>query len=224
MNISTSRSNLSQRQNFSKKRHSLAGFGSTNSLANFGSSHALSALAGSVPICNCNAELQKEELRKYRVVSAQAIQNSWTEVETLQRTCAGYDQKLDDLSRQLQSKTALLDNSRYRCSNLEEELNILTTNIDPSSPKGSVRSVTGKLQDVTPHQHAKDNIHDHDPLSRNQEDPDQKTRNKEVMRLKQILMHKNSTVDNMEFVLAQNVKMMRTCLAKLQEMEQQGSY
>jgi hypothetical protein len=131
---------------------------------------------------------------------------------------------LDDLSRQLQSKTTLLDNSRYRCSNLEEELNILTTNIDPSSPKGSLRSVTGKLQDVTPHQHAKDNIHDHDPLSRNQEDPDQKARNKEVMRLKQILMHKNSTVDNMEFVLAQNVKMMRTCLVKLQEMEQQGSY
>jgi len=197
--------NMIPQRTTQRRRHSVASFG-------VGFTNTNKLVSTSTPLCTCNAELMKEELRQFRISSAEAVQNSWNEVETLQTTCAEYDQKIDDLTRQIQCKTTHLEDSLTCSNNLEEELDALTNN---------ELSSTGEIVDSgsAHHSHTKDNIHNHDDHERQ----DQETLEDESKRLKQILVSRNLTVDNMEYVLAQNVKMMQNFQIKLQETEEKRS-
>jgi len=207
-----------------------------NSFASFGigSSTSTQPLSTSNPLCTCNAESLKEELRQFRISSAEAVKSSWTEVETLQTTCTECGQKIDDFTREIQCKTAQLEDSLAHCNNLEEELDTLTKiNADEPSPPSSplmgscLQSVTEGLMfsaGSTHHPDDKDNVHDHGFLVRqDQERQDQENRTNEFKRLKQILVSRNLTVDNMEYVLAQNVKMMQNFQMMVHEIEEKAN-
>ena len=205
------------------RRHSLgANFFSSSS----GDPHTHS---GNATLCTCDAELMNEELRKFRTTSAEAIQNSWTEVETLQITSTEYDQRLDNLTSEVEIKTVKLQESLTCCNNLEEYLDTLTGN---SSGRSSfIHSITEEVPSITEEgpidsdssssiNEDATNVHDHDHSSIDQEQEDQDARNCEILRLKQILIARNSTVDNMELLLIQNIKMMQTFQVELQELKE----
>lgn len=192
-----------------QRRHSFAGRGDLL---------AIRKSDTTAPLCNCNSELLEEELRQFRRSSAEAIQNSWNEVETLQKTCMKYDDKIQETRQQIGWKTTQLDDCLTRFDELEQELEDLNDN-DASSRT---------TQQPSEHSTVYDNDHDHDDHEEEQEcqvrvSSHVQSRDAEKKRLKEILSSRNSTIDCMEYVLSQNVKMMQKFQLKLQEREEKGS-
>jgi len=192
-----------------QRRHSFAGRG--NLLAAKKSNTT-------APLCDCNSELLEEELRQFRRSSAEAIQNSWNEVETLQNTCMKYDDKIQEIRQEIEWKTTQLDDCLTRFDELEQELEDLNDN-DASS-----RTTLQHSEHCSVHE----NDHDHDDHEKEQEcqvrvSSHVQARDTEKKRLKEILSSRNSTIDCMEYVLSENVKMMQKFQLKLQEREEEGS-
>jgi len=220
-NIAQSRSSVQERQDSSHQRQQ-----SRHSLAGRGDLLTTRKNIATVPLCDCKPELLEEELRQFRRSSAEAIQNSWNEVETLQRTCMKYDEKIQEIRQEIEWKTTQLDDCLTRFDGLEQELEDLK-DVDSSSRT---------TQQPSEHSNVDDNGHDV-----HQEDQEYQVRvsgdkeyqvrvssrvqarDKERKRLKEILASRNSTIDCMEYVLSQNVKMMQNFQLKLQEREENGS-
>jgi chromosome segregation ATPase len=129
-----------------------------NSFAGRGNLLATKKGYTTAPLCDCNSELLEEELRQFRKSSAEAIQNSWNEVETLQKTCMQYDDKIQETRQEIEWKTTHLDDCLTRFDDLVQELEDLNDN-DASSR-------TSTLQH-SEHSIVQENDNGHDDLRKN---------------------------------------------------------
>lgn len=166
--------------------------------------------------CSCNTELLSAELKQFRQSSAEAVQNSWNEVETLQQKCANYDEQIQELKRLIELKTVQLQDSLNQAKNLEIELEQLHDVTSPCpSQKGSfifLSQSQRSLGDQSVGSNVENGTRDNLTYDQESLNDDAQSRHgslsAEVRRLKLILLSRDNTIEAMEFALSQNVKMM----------------